>query len=141
MATIRFDEDAESELDALYDTDEDAAATVDVLIEAISENDDALETLTRDVPKWGPMGLPPYEVKRFEEAFNAGYLIYFLKPRTEEDGELIDYRVFFAWFQQLDRYVVLATLPRSNCYDTTTDAYRCMLARYDRHLSLAGGHR
>ncbi|WP_177192701.1 hypothetical protein [Variovorax sp. OV084] len=131
MASLTICEEADHELDSLYDEREDDAALIDVLLQELSADEGALESLWRDTPKWEWRFKPPYEVKRFGECWKRGKRIYILKVYDLE-GHLCDYRVIVGHDPATDDYVVLATPHRDFNYEPTSPEFADILARYDR---------
>jgi hypothetical protein len=121
----------EDELDVLVKTNPADAGLIDALIEELGADHELLSNLSDEVPKWHYMFNPSFEIKRFAECWKTGRRIYSLKPYGE-DGQLIAYRIFMAHDVDTDEYFVLTVLPRKNCYDTTTDAFRRLCERYDK---------
>jgi len=131
MSILNTIEEFEDELNALVVTNPDDAGLIDALIEELGADHDLLDRLSDDVPKWHHMFNPPFEIKRFENCWQTGRRIYTLKP-YDEDGHLINYRLFIGHDVKTDEYFVLTVQPRATCYDTTTNEHRSLCDRYDR---------
>lgn len=130
MASLTICEEADHELDALYAEHEDDAALIDVLLEELASDEDALRTLCLDTPKWEWRFSPPYEVKRFGECWKRGRRVYILKV-YDQLGSLCNYRVIIGHDPANDDYVVLATPHRDFNYDPASPEFARILDRYD----------
>lgn len=128
MAELYVCPEADEELDALYETDEDAAALIEVLLEQLWEDERMLEMLCRPVDHF--MHKPHYEVKRFVLMHKAGKNIYSVKLWSEE-GSLYPYRVLIGFNAQEDSFHVLAIAPRKIAYEHTDPLFKSILDRYD----------
>lgn len=121
--------EAVAELDALYETDEDAAALIDVLLESLWDDSDTLELLCR--PRNHFTHEPPFECKRYGAMQSIGKNIYTIKVR-DLAGALLPYRVLIGFHAQIDAYYVLAIANRKNAYDTNDQLFQTVLERYGR---------
>jgi len=117
------------ELDALYELDEDGAALIDVLFEALSDDAQMLARLCQ--PDDHYTYTPPFEIKRFAAMQRLGKNIYTLKVRDVQGG-LLPYRVLMGYHAQIDTYFVLAVLPREIAYDKTDPNFRRVMERYEQ---------
>jgi hypothetical protein len=131
MAVLRTVKEFEDELDALVVTNADDAGLIDALVEELGADGDVLDTLSDEVPKWHYTFNPPFEIKRFAACWKTGRRIYTLKP-YDENGHLINFRLFIGYDITTHEYFVLTVQPRATCYDTTTDEYRGLCDRYDK---------
>lgn len=131
MTTLRTIDELEQELDELAENHPDVVGLIDALIDELAADEEMLEILFADVPKWHHLFKPPFEIKRFEACWTTGRRVYILKP-YDDDGHLIDFRLFLAHDVHSDECFVLTVQPRSTCYDTTTPAFRDLCGRYDR---------
>lgn len=132
MTSLSVAEELDDDLDGLVATHEADVGLIDALIEELAQDEHALATLANDVPKWcSPHFNPPYEIKKFQEAWAQGRRIYVLKPYDEE-GHLIGFRLFVGHDINTDEFFALSVQPTSSCYDTSTDAYAALCGRYDR---------
>lgn len=129
MAELFVRPEAEDELDALYDVDEDAAALIDVLLDELINDQATLEWLFR--PHNHFRYKPPFEVKWFAEAYNTGRNILILKVHSNE-GQLLSYRVLVGYHSQKDHYHVLTVVNREISYDTNDPHFAAVLDRYER---------
>lgn len=131
MTVLRTIEQLESELDELAERYPDVVGVIDALLDELVADDDLLDVLFSEVPKWHYLFKPPFEIKRFEACWQSGRRVYILKP-YDEDGHLIDFRLFLGHDIRTDECFVLTVQHRSTCYDTTTTAYRNLCVRYDQ---------
>lgn len=115
MASLIFALDAEDEIDALWDSDEDSAALIDELLCQLEERPELLDDLCRE--NRHVTNDPSFEVKRFRYMWNQGYTIYALKVWPGE-GRAIDYRVLYAHHPQKDEYHVLTVMQREINYES-----------------------
>lgn len=130
MAILNTTSEFEDELDDLAGKSAEDAGLIDALIEAIGSDAETLDALCREVPKWHFLFRPPFEIKRFEAAWQDGRRIYVLKP-YDENGGLIPYRIFVGYDIATDEYFALSVQPRTSCYDTRSNAYASLCYRYD----------
>jgi len=129
MTDLYLCPEAEDELDALYETDEETASLIDVLLEELAGDQDMLGRLFR--PNNHFLYMPPFEIKVFAEARKRGKNIFILKVRNDE-GELLNHRVLVAYHAQKDRYHVLTVANREISYDTSDPLFEAVLQRYER---------
>ena len=71
MIDVRIFTTAQDHLDALWKTDEDAAAEIETALEEIAQDQRLAERLDRK--KFRNIGTPSIEVDVFEELFKRGY--------------------------------------------------------------------
>ena len=117
------------EIDALYETDEDAAAQIDFLLDELVNDQPTLEMLC--VAHNNYLYNPAFEVKVFEEAKKQKKNIYILKFRLE-DGNLASQRILIGFNSQRSTYYVLAVPDRSISYNTGDPAFIDLLHRYEQ---------
>ena len=128
MAHIVLCPEADEELLALYDEDEDAAATFDVLLEQLDADPRMLEVLFRPANHF--LYEPPFEIKKYVAMQESGRNIFTIKVRGE-DGELLPWRLLIGFDSRRDVYHVLCLAPRSIAYDPTDPLFRTVQNRYD----------
>lgn len=114
MPSLAYSPQAEHELDALYDENEDSAALIDELLWQLEENPALLEELCREDRHVSHT--PVFQVKRLREVWKDGYNVFILKV-WPGDGGAIPFRVIYAYHAQLDRYYVLTVMPRGVNYE------------------------
>ena len=114
MLSLYYELDAEAELDALWKSDEDAAALIEELLWQFEESPALLDELCKE--KRHVTHAPSFEVKRFQHMWQRGYTVYTLKI-WPDGGSAISYRVLYAHHPQKDAYHVLAVMQRDLDYD------------------------
>lgn len=117
-------------MDELVETHPNDVGLIDALIEELDGDEETLSQLQDEVPKWHWGFNPPFEFKRFGACWAKGRRIFLMKI-YDEDGHLIDFRVFVAYDIDTDEYFVLSVANRTTSYDTDTQAHRDLCARYD----------
>lgn len=115
MASLIFALDAEDEIDALWDSDEDSAALIEELLCQFEESPELLDELCRESRH--VTHDPSFEVKRFRYMWKQGYTIYALKV-WPGDGSAIDYRILYAHHPQKDEYHILTVMQREIDYES-----------------------
>lgn len=129
MVRVLFAEEANAELDALYDQDEDAAALFDLLLQELDANDHVRDLLFRPANHFN--FTPPFDVGRVGEAQKLGKNVYRIKVRNEA-GQFVPWRMLLGFHAQIDVFYVLSVLPRDHAYDTGHESFRQALSRYER---------
>lgn len=122
MYSLAIYDDAEKDLDALWDSDEDAAADIDVLLDEIRGDQNLLDLMTVD----GYVGdkFDVVEMRYFRRTrlniwrLKAGYL----------EADWTQYRIIYAFEPKKKTYHVLAVMPREKDYEKD----RQFVARLER---------
>lgn len=123
-------EDAEADLEALYDLDEDAAADIDVFLDEARFNQDTLDHLTRH--NYVHYGEPEYDVKEIAKTKRASVKFNLWRVRLLWlGGHASEYRIVYAFHPIQNRYYVLAILPRKTAYEFNNERNQKILAVYD----------
>ncbi len=130
MADLIVCEVADAFLEALYASDADSAADMDVLLQELWDDQDFLATLHEDTPKFIYQFKNTCEFKRFEEAWARRRRIYILKP-YDSDGHPHKYRMMVAHDIRHDYFYVLQVAHRNVSYDPTTQDFATFIAAYD----------
>jgi len=121
-------EDAEGDLDRIYEVDEDAAADIEVFLEEAKNNQETLENLTRNgyvhYVDW------QYDVKELVEAKRAKYNLWRVRLLWLE-GAASDYRIVYAFHPVQFRYYVLGIIERDLDYDKNHERIKQIFAAYD----------
>lgn len=130
MTCLTTSEEFEVELDALRKVSSADAGLIDALIEELMDDAELVATFASGKSEWHYDYNPAFEVKRFSECWNTGRRVYILKP-YDEQGHLLDYRIFVGHDISNDEYLVLTVQPRSTCYDATGPAFRSLCDSYD----------
>lgn len=128
MSYIVLCQEADEELLALYDVDEDAAATFDVLLEQLDADKGMLEKLFRPANHF--QYEPPFEIKKYAAMQETGRNIFTVKVRGD-DGRLLPWRLLIGFDPRRDIYHVLCLAPRSIAYDPDDPLFRTVQNRYD----------
>lgn len=125
MASLLYALDVEDEIDALWESDEDAAALVDELLCQFEERPDLLDELCRE--NRHVTHDPSFQVKRFKYMWTRGYTVYTLKIWPGE-GRAIEYRILYAHHPQKDAYYVLTVMQRDIDYDADKELIDKLIA-------------
>jgi hypothetical protein len=130
MADLIICEAADAFLEGLYATDEESAATLDIIFQELFDDQECLSTLHHYTPKWIYHLSRTFEFKRFEEAWKIGRRIYILKAR-DEDGYRLDYRALVAHDIRDDSFYVLSVAHRGTAYDAASKEFAELVNSYD----------
>lgn len=120
--------EAEADLEALWATDEAAAALVTVLLEELEGDQVLLDALTDH--KFKRDTDPRFDVSRWESFWHQGKDLWRLRPYFEF-GNGPSCRVIYAYLPKRRRYCVLAIVPRDFDYDPQHSITRRIIASYD----------
>lgn len=123
---------AERDLDALWDQDEDAAATIIVLLEELENGAPEVERLFRR--GFRRTEDPAFDVDHFEEFWRQGLNLLRLKI-WDEGGALVPYRILYAYDPRYESYHALAIIDRNFAYDSNHPTVQRVIADYE-HLGL-----
>lgn len=121
-------EDAEIDLDRIYEVDEDAAADIEVFLEEAQNNQETLDNLTRN--GYVQYGDWPYEVKEWIEAKRSRYNLWRVRLLWLE-GAAAGYRIVYAFHPIQFRYYVLGIVERNFNYDPAHERTKQIIAAYD----------
>lgn len=127
MADLLWHKEAEIELDALYEVDEDAAALMDVLFESIEDNPAILECLFR--PHNHYKHEPPFEVKEYRAMHVLGLFVLTIKPK-DKDGHRSSHRALVGYDARHEKYYVLAIADREVAYEPADPLFNSIQRRY-----------
>lgn len=127
MLRLFVHEDAEADLEQLWETEPTAAARITVLIEELEGNPNLLDRLTQH--DFGAYGLEDFHVSKWIEQWRQGKDLWRLKIWDLENKNL-RYRVVYAFMSRQQDYCVLGILPRAFNYDSNHDLTRRILAAY-----------
>lgn len=128
MPSLIYALDAEDEIDALWDSDEDAAALIDELLCQFEEAPELLDELCRESRHVNHD--PSFQVKRFKHMWHSGYTIYTLKIWPNE-GQEIHYRILYAHHPQKDIYYVLTVMQRDVNYEADKELIHKLISAYE----------
>ncbi len=132
LFSIAFHPDFESDLDDLWETDEDAAALVVAFFEEAKTNQSLLDNLTRN--KFVSYGDWPYSVEVWASAQSRQLNLWRLKLLGLE-GDAKKLRIIYAFHPREYRYYVLGIVPREFNYDPQHPISQRVVAAY-RDLDL-----
>jgi mRNA-degrading endonuclease RelE of RelBE toxin-antitoxin system len=128
LYSITIHEDAERDLDAIWDLDEDVAAEIIALLEQAKNDQDLLEILT--VKDFGVHGTEKIHVDKWVAQHKQGRNLWRVKI-WELEGRGIRYRIIYALDPRCRRYHVLGVLERDFDYVANDDRTKRLLAAYD----------
>lgn len=122
---------AEDDLDCLYESgdpkQEDIAAAIDVLLEELGDDSSFLSRMHKPYEIWP--GEPSAETNRVVRLWREGYNI--LRLKAWDCGQLIPYRVIYAFDPRKDEFHVLGVLHRDICYEKDHPKSKRILADYN----------
>lgn len=128
MLKLFVHEDAEGDLEQLWETEPIAAARIAALLEELEGNPDLLDRLTQQ--DFGAYGLNEFHVSKWIEQWRQGKDLWRLKIWDLENKGL-RYRVVYAFMSRQQDYCVLGILPREFNYDPNHDLTRRIVAAYE----------
>lgn len=112
--SLSVHKDAENDLDALYDSDEDSAATIDVFLDEASRSQEILDRFTsNDFRSYG--STHDFDVTRWK-ALWAKYALWRLRL-FDVPGAAANCRIIYTFHSVERRYYVLGIVPRDFDYD------------------------
>jgi len=121
-------DDAERDLEKLWDEAPDAAARIGVLLQELEENQDLLDRLTQH--DFGDYRTGEFHVSKWLNQWNKGKNLWRLKIWDLEDKGL-QYRVVYAFLPSRSQYHVLGIVPREFDYDPNHELSRRIIAAYE----------
>ena len=127
MLRLLVHQDAQRDLENLWDEAPVAAARITVLLEELEGNPDLLDRLTQH--DFGAYGLDRFHVSKWFAQWNAGKNLWRLKVWDLEDRGL-RYRVVYAFMPRQQHYSVLGIVPRGFNYELSHELTRRILAAY-----------
>jgi len=129
VATIRFHADAVADLDGIWESDPEAVAVIEALLQEAKANPLVLDTFT--VHQFGEERVEPYRVSRWVGQQNQGRNLWALKIWELEDG-WPKYRIVYAFHPQTHVHSVLGVFTRDFDYDESDPRTQRVLRVYDR---------
>jgi hypothetical protein len=130
MTTLAIPVAFDDQLEELARTHAADVGLIDALLEELSDDHEMLACLQNEVPAWHWKYTPPFEFKRYQQAWTSKRRVFLLKI-YDEHGALSPFRVFFGYDKRLDEYVALSISHRSNSYHPTGEPFRLLCERYD----------
>lgn len=128
MYSLVVHTDAEDDLEELWQTAEDVAAAISVLLDEIQGSQDLLDALTDH--NFGENQSADFHVSKVSKFWDAGKDIWRIKFWDLEQRGL-RYRVIYAYERGKKRYYVLGILPRATAYDSNDPRIRRILRAYE----------
>lgn len=121
---------AESDLEAIWDHDQDSATLIVVILEELEVGGSMAQDLVRN--KFRNYAVDPsYEIKRFAAFWRDSQTVYILKF-WDYDGGLVPYRIIYAHHPQQDLVHVLAIIHRNVDYENDHSIIARVRADYER---------
>jgi len=120
-------DDATADLEALWETEPQAAARIADLLEQLEGDSDLLDRLTQH--DYGAYHSADFHVSKWQEHWRKGRDLWRLKVWDLEDKGL-RYRVVYAFKPREQHYHVLAIAPREFDYDTSHPISQRILRAY-----------
>jgi len=121
-------EDAEADLERLWEEAPEAAARIVVLLEELEGNQDLLDRLTQQ--DFGAYHLAEFHVTKWFEQWKKDKNLWRLKVWSLQDKAL-QYRVVYAFLPRKLHYHVLGIVPREFNYDASHEITRRILRAYE----------
>ncbi|WP_167335993.1 hypothetical protein [Paraburkholderia bannensis] len=128
MSKFLIESSADDDIDEIFGVDEDAAAMILAVLEAISDNEQLQQRLFRHGHR--NVANPTFDVSEVSSLFNHDYVVLRLKIWSE-GGVLIPYRALYAYDGRTETYHVLGVLHRSIAYDLDHPRVKRLLAEYE----------
>lgn len=126
--SITVHEDAETDLDEIWELDEDVAAEIIALLEQAKTDQELLDSLT--IKDFGAYGTEKIHVDKWLDQQKKGRNLWRVKLWELEDRG-IRYRIIYALDPRCSRYHVLGILPRGFDYVANDERTKKLLAAYD----------
>lgn len=122
-------DDAEKDLDAIFEENEDAAAVLVALLELLKVNQDLLDRLTQR--GFVNYGAPHFNVDEWQETRKTKYNLWRIRELSSADAA--GYRIVYAYHPQELKYYVFAILEREFVYDSTNPRVARIFEIYDAY--------
>jgi hypothetical protein len=127
--SLAVHDDAEEDLEHIWERDPQAAARISVLLEELEGGDqDLLDALT--VHDYGAYRSEDFHVSKISKFWSKGIDLWRLKIWELEEQKL-RYRIIYAYEAGKRRYYVLGILPREHSYDSNDQRVRRILQAYE----------
>lgn len=127
MIALFVHDDATADLEALWETEPQAAARIAGLLEQLEGDSDLLDRLTQH--DYGAHHSADFHVSKWQEHWRKGRDLWRLKVWNLEDKGL-RYRIVYAFKPQKQHYHVLAIAPREFDYDSNHPISQRILRAY-----------
>ena len=129
MASIRIHKDASDDLDAIWESDPEAAGEIHALLQEAKTNQAILDSLT--VHHFGEGYVERYRVTKWVEQQDKGRNLWALKIWDLED-HWPRYRIVYAFHPQTHAHSVLGIFTRDFNYDEGDERTKRVLRVYER---------
>ena len=126
--SIALHDHAVTDLDDIYDVDEDAAADIEAFLEEAKCNQITLDNLSRN--GYIHYGELPFDVKEWARAKRIKLNLWRVRLLYLE-GEAAKYRIIYAFHPVEFRYYVLGIVNRDFNYDLSHPTTKRILAAYE----------
>jgi len=126
--SLALHNDAEADLDRIYEEDEDAGADIEVFLEEAKNNQETLDNLTRK--GYVQYGDCPFDVNEWEKAKRLKYILWRIRLLWLE-GSAAKYRIVYAFHPIEYRYYILGIVERNFNYDLNHERSKQILAAYN----------
>lgn len=128
MFSLFIHDDAEYDLEKLWEEAPVAAARITVLLEELEGNQDLLDRLTQH--DFGDYHTADFHVSKWIEQWKKGNDLWRLKVWSLEDRGL-QHRVVYAFVPQKSHYHIVGIVPRNFNYDTSHPLTKRILVAYE----------
>ena len=128
MISLFVHDDANDDLEALWDTVPRAAARIAVLLEELKGDPDLLDRLTQH--DYGVRDHAKFNVSKWLEHWNSGRDLWRLKIWDLEKQGLM-YRIIYAFIPLTKHHHILAIAPREFNYDSSHPISKRILSAYE----------
>ena len=126
--SLALHDDAEADLNRIYEEDEDAGADIEVFLEEAKNNQETLDNLTRK--GYVHYGDVSFDVKEWEVAKRLKYILWRIKFLWLE-GPAAKYRIVYAFHPMEYRYYILGIVDRNFDYDLKHERSKKIIAAYN----------
>ena len=126
--SLALHNDAEADLDRIYEEDEDAGADIEVFLEEAKNNQETLDNLTRN--GYVQYGDCPFDVREWERAKRLKYILWRIRLLWLE-GTAAKYRIVYAFHPVEYRYYILGIVERNFNYDLNHERSKQILSAYN----------
>lgn len=126
--SLALHDDAKADLERIHETDEDAAADIEVFLEEAKHNQETLDNLTRK--GYVRYDECPFDVKEWDEVKRRKYNLWRVRLLWV-DGAAAKYRIVYAFHPVEHRYYVLGIVDRNFGYDLQHERSKKILLAYD----------
>ena len=126
--SLALHNDAEADLDRIYEEDENVGADIEAFLEEAKNNQVTLDNFTRR--KYVEYGEWPFSVDEWQEAKQSKYNLWRVRLLWLT-GSAAKYRIVYAFHPVEFRYYILGIVNRDFKYDLQHERSKQILAAYD----------